>query len=254
MDGEVIDTVSITSTASLNQEVLFNDLNIDLNDGDTAEFQVFVDLNDADPTTFATGTTLYATTTGSDSDWDVEDSNGDSVTPDGAVTNSGDVLVFETEGISVDLVSTSVTKTSTADAAGEEDVGQFVIVVDITAVGADMYIDKTATEDLNRNGSGSAGTGFQWATTSNSTTGTTTVAGVVSASGSTSGDSTTDFKINEGQTRRFTLTVSLEAGNDGVTAVQLFGINYDNEDAAGVEFYTSNMSDFKTDLLTMLIM
>ncbi len=253
-DGTTIKTKTISSTASDYQEVVFDNLDLDIGEGETAEFQVFVDLHDAEPGSFATGSTLYASTTGSDAQWDVEDSEGDSVTPGGSVNNSGDLLVFETEGLEVELVSVEETKTFTAESTGQADVGQFRIVVDITAVGEDMYIDKDAAEDFDRGGTGSAGTGFQWATTSQSTTGTTTVSDVLTASGSTSGDSSNTYKINEGQTRRFTLTVNLEGDIDGVTAVQLTGINYDDADgASAAEFYNSNMSDFKTDLLTLLV-
>jgi hypothetical protein len=255
MDGEVIDTVSITATASVNQEVLFNDLNIDLSDGDTAEFEVYVDLNDHDASTFATGTTLYATTTGSDSDWDVEDANGDNITPDGAIDNSGDTLVFHTDGVEVELVSVDTSIIFAGETAGQQQVGEFVIVVDVTAVGTDIYIDKSSNEDGDRDGSDSAGDGFLWATTSESTTGTTTIADTVTASGSTSGDTSTAFKISEGQTRRFTLNVTLVGQADGVAAVQMTGINWDIDsgDSTGDNFYNSNMSDFKTGLQTLLV-
>lgn len=257
MDGTVIDTKTITSTALLSQQVLFDDLDIDLEEGDTSTFQVLVDLNNTESSgsTFATGTTLYATTTGSDANWDVEDANGDSVTPDGSVSNSGDTLVFQTEGISLELVSVSETKIFEGDTTGQRQIGEFKIVVDITAVGEDMWIDKSSQEDVNANGSGSAGTGFQWATTTESTTGTTTIASTLTASGSTSSDSATGFKINDGSTRRFTLTVTLEAGADGVAAVRLTGVNYDTDSTTSdsTSFYTSNLSDFKTDLMTLLI-
>lgn len=258
MDGEVIDTQSIGSTALDGIEVLFDNLDIEAEDGDTMTFQVLVDLNDADASTFATGTTLYATTTGSDSHWDVEDAAGDDVTPSGSVSNSGELLVFETEGISVELVSVSEEITFEGDTTGQKQVGEFTIVVDITAVGEDMYIDKSATRTGTSGaatGTGSAGNGFMYGTTSESTLGTSTISAVVTASGSTSNDTSTAFKINDGDTRRFTLTISSEAQNDGVMAWQLYGINWDTEssDTTGDEFYTSNMSDFKTDLLTMLV-
>jgi peptidoglycan hydrolase-like protein with peptidoglycan-binding domain len=260
-NGSTVDTVSIPSTATTSYTVLFEDLDIDLSDGDTDQYEVYVDLNNVDvsfPHTFATGTTLYATTSGSGAGgslWDVEDAEGDSITPDGSVTNSGELLVFQTEGITVELVSTSQEKTSSIGTNVTKEIGEFKIVVDITAVGEDMYIDKSVTADPDRSGTGSAGTGFQWATTTDSTTGSSTaIAAVVTASGSTSGDSTNTFKINDGQTRRFTLTVSLEASIDGVTAVQLMGVNWDTADgASSANFFNSNLSDFKTDLLTLLV-
>lgn len=256
-NGTQIDSKSIPASAGTSYQVLFDDLDYDIDEGDTVVFQVLVDLNDADVTTFATSSTLYATTTGSDASWDVEDSNGDAVTPDGSVSNSGDLLVFHTEGVSVELVSTSESVTFEGDGtAGQKQVGTFTIVVDITANGEDMYIDKSATRDtgLNPDGVGSAGNGFMYGTTSESTLGTSTISAVMTASGSTSGDSTNTFKINSGDTRRFTLTISSEAQNDGVMGFQLYGVNWDDEDgASSANFYTSNMSDFKTDLLTLLV-
>ncbi|MCC7500790.1 peptidoglycan-binding protein [Candidatus Nomurabacteria bacterium] len=254
-DGTTIKTKTISSTASDYQEVVFDDLDLDIEDGETAEFQVFVDLHDAEVGSFATGSTLYASTTGSDAQWDVEDAEGDDVTPGGSVNNSGDTLVFETEGIEVELVSVSEEVIFAGETSGQKQIGEFKIVVDITANGEDMYIDKSATLDTQRDGTGSAGNGFMYATTTDSTTGTSSaIAAVVTATGSTSGDSSNTFKINDGQTRRFTLTVTLEAGLDGVIGLQLFGINYDDADgASSAEFFTSNLSDFKTDLLTVLI-
>ncbi len=255
-NGTVISTKTVPASAVLGYQVLFDNLDINMDNGDVDEYEVFVDLNKTNSSgaTFATGTTLYATTTGSDANWDVEDAKGDSVTPDGSVSNSGETLVFQTEGISVKLVSVDQDKTTPLGTNVTAEVGEFKVVVDITAVGGDMWIDKDATADADRGGSGSAGTGFQWATTTQSTTGTTTVASVLTASGSTGSDSATGYKINEGSTRTFTLTVSLSADINGVVAVQLTGINYDTDSTASdsTTFYTSNLSDFKTDLLTLL--
>jgi hypothetical protein len=261
MNGKTVDTVSIPSTAGAGYTAVFDNLNLDLSEGDKAEFEVLVDLNKTGTSgaTFATGTTLYATTTGSDSNWDVEDAQGDAVTPSGSVNNSSDTLVFQTEGISVKFVSSSATKTFTAGAvAGQKDVGTFKIVVDVTAVGDDMYLDNSVSLDPNRDGSGTAGDGFLVATTTNSTTGTTTPVLVVSASDTNSGDTTGaggHYKINEGTTRRFTVSVDVQAGTNGVAAVQLTGINFtsDANDTTADNFYNSNMGDFKTDLLSLYI-
>lgn len=261
MDGKTIKTKTIPSsaTAETGYQVLFDNLNLDISEDDTASFEVYVDLNNADYTTFATGTTLYATTTGNDGAWDVEDANGDSVTPSGSVNNSSDTLVFQTAGISATFVSSSATKSFTADSSAERDIGTFKIVFDVTAVGGDMYIDNDVAKDFDRNGTGSSATGFQYATTSNSTTGSSTTP-YISASGTNSGDvsgASGYYKINEGDTRRFTLSVDVQANSgvaSGVAGVQLTGINFSDTTTLGTNFYNSNMGDFKTDLLSLYSM
>lgn len=159
-------------------------------------------------------------------------------------------------GIAVELVSISEEVIFAGETTGQKQIGEFKIVMDITALGSDIYIDKSATRDAEGDGVGSAGSGFMWSTTTESTTGTTSIAAVTTAAGSTSGDFAYAFKINEGQTRRLTLTVTLEAGMDGVAGIRLFGINWtsDSADTTPDNFYTADMEDFKTDLLTLLVL
>jgi hypothetical protein len=253
-DGSVVESKTITSTALLSQQIVFDDLDIVIEDGETAEFEVFVDLNDHDASTFATGTTLYATTTGSDAAWDVEDAAGDSVTPDGSVSNSGELLTFYIDGVSVSLVSASATRISVADASGENDVGEFKLVFDVTAIGSDIYLDRTVTD---YDGANTAGDGFTWATTSDTsstmaTTSSNILSETISAGDTNSSDTTLIYKINEGQTRRFTLTVVVTAGGaDGSVAIELNAVNWTQDvgDATPDNFYTSGLDDFRTDLL-----
>jgi hypothetical protein len=246
MDGETLDTVSIPASAGTSYQALFEDIDVELDENDTATFQVVVDLNDTDVTTFATGTTLYATTTGSNAAWDVEDDQGEEVTPDGSVT--GELMTFHEDTVEAELVSATASRIFTADDAGEADQAQFKIKFDVTALGEDMYIDRTVTGGQ-LDGVGAAGSGFQWATTSDSTTGTSTSASI-SAADSDSSDTTTLYKINEGDTRTFTLTVTATASQDGYVGVQLTGINWTTTagDSAAPNFYTSHLEDFKTDL------
>ena len=250
-DGKTLDTVSITSTSALTYQALFEDLDYTIAEDKTVEFTVEVDLNDSDVSTFATGTTLYATTTGSTAAWDVEDAEGDDVTVGGSLT--GETMTFYEDSISATLVSVAKSKSFSADASGEKDIGHYDIVFKIKALGADMYIDRTVTSDPDRNGSGTTGTGFQWATTSDSTTGTTTVSATISAADTETADTTGVYKINEGDERTFTLAVELEAGIDGSAAVQLTGINWSTDAAPTTGFYTTNLDDFKTTLQTLLV-
>jgi hypothetical protein len=203
-------------------------------------------------TTFATGTTLRASVDGSDSDWDIEDANGETVNPDGSVT--GNLMTFYEDTVTAKLTSTSATRTFTADDTGEADQAEYKIKFSVTAVGDDMYIDRSVTVDPDRNGSGAAGSGFQWATTSD-TTATVSTAASVSAADTDSDDTATLYKINEGDTRTFTLTVTASALADGFAGVQLTGINWTTTagDSSAANFYTSNLDDFKTDLVFLNI-
>lgn len=251
VDGKTLDTVTIPTSAGTSYQALFEDLDYTIANGKTVTFDVVVDLNDTDVTTFATGTTLYATTTGSNSAWDVEDEEGDSVTPSGSLT--GNSMTFYEDSIGVTLVSVAKSKSFSADASGEKDIGKYDITFKIKAIGADMYIDRDVTADPNRDGSGASASGFQWATTTDSTTGTTTTSATVSATDTKTGDTTSYYKINDGSERTFTVSVELEAGIDGVAAVQLTGINWSTTSTLGTQFYTTNLDDFKTTLQTLYI-
>lgn len=194
MDGEVIDTVSVTGSATFFQ-ALFDDLDIDLQDGDTASFEVLADLNDADVDTFATGTTLYATTTASNAAWDVEDANGDNVTPDGG-TVTGGTLTFETDGINVEWVSESAV-TTVVDGS-DNDYATFTMKVDVTAFEEDVFISTAgATAYTYQIEDASTGTVIS------TSTATTTV---ISSSADTSGSS---YQVNAGTTEDFTFTVTI---------------------------------------------
>jgi hypothetical protein len=247
MDGQTVDTVSIPASASKDYQVLFSDLDIDIAEGDTAEFSVYLDLNDADVSTFATSSTLYATTTGSNAAWDVEDEAGDSVTPGGSVSNSNDLITFHTEGLQVTLVSTDEEKSFSADDAGEQDQATYTIVFDVKALEEDIYLDRTVTRD-DATAGGTAGDGFMWATTTDSSTGTSSVAATISVADSSAEYSTTQYKVSAGSTERFTLQVVLEAKADGFAAVKLTAVNWttNSADTTPDNFFTSGLSDFKT--------
>jgi peptidoglycan hydrolase-like protein with peptidoglycan-binding domain len=245
VDGKTLDTVTIPSSAGVSYQALFEDIDYTVDNGDTVTFDVVVDLNDTDLTTFASGTTLYATSSNVAA-WDAEDEQGDSITPDGSAT--GETMTFFEDSIVVTLDSVTTTK-STSDTSGVGDQATFKIKFDVKAVGDDMYLDRSVTADFGRDGSGAAGSGFQFATTSDSTTGTTTVQSI-SASDTDTDDTATLYKIDEGKTRTFTLTVVATAGIDGFVGVQLTGINWTTVAGSAVapNFYTSNLNDFKSDL------
>ncbi len=209
-DGKTIDSISVPASAGMFYLATFDNLDEDIDEGDTAEFEVYVDLNDADLTTFASGTTMYATTTASDSGWDVEDSNGDDVTPDGG-TVTGGTMTFRTGGLSVESRSTSAQSFPQETVANSY--ATYTISFDVTAFDDDAYIYNGAASSTAAS-TASQGVGYDieggW------TGGTESP--VLSSTADTSGSY---FVVEEGQTETFTLTVTLNATTTGTYAVEL---------------------------------
>lgn len=209
MDGDVIDTISIPSTATTTYLAIFDDLDIELGDGETAEFKVFVDLNDADLTTFASGTTMTATTTASHGDWDVEDDQGDSVTPSGG-TVTGGTQTYRTGGVSVASDSTSATAfpQDTAD----NSYATYTITFEVSATDEDAYIYNGAASTTI---SATVGVGYDIEST-------TWPGGTESAVLTSSADMSGNYwVVDEGTTEEFTLTVTLNATSTGTYSVEL---------------------------------
>lgn len=247
--SKTLKTKTIPSSAGLYEEIVFDNLDLEINDDSTETFTVVADIRKLDGN-FGQGDSVTASTTASMSGWDVEDERGDSVEPTGSVT--GGTLYFFTSGISVKLVSVNESKTFRAGEAGQADIGEFKITFDVTAIGDDIYLDRSTTRTEN----GVAGDGFTWATTTETTTGLTVVASYISSPSSDSNDTDNLYRVREDQTRRFTATVALEADQNGVAAVRLTGINWttDSSDVTPDNFYTVNLSDLKTGIMTLLVL
>jgi peptidoglycan hydrolase-like protein with peptidoglycan-binding domain len=243
IDGESFDAESYTGTGSTTEITFDIDGDFTITADEVATAVLIADFENMDVTA-REGATIVASTTADDIDAEGKD--------DIAVTGSdveGETHSLRTEGLDVTYVSDDTTKTFTADETGEKDKVKYEVTFKVMAVGDNMYLDRTVTRDDTTAG-GSAGDGFMWATTSDSTTGTTTVSGVVSAEDTDSDDTATKFYIAEGEEREFTIAITLESGTDGVAAVKLTALNWttDSADATPDNFHTTSLDDFKTDL------
>ena len=243
IDGEEFDDWSYGDSTGTEVTLNFDidgDYAIEAGERVAAELQI--EFKKLDGVNYAEGETITATTTATG--WDVE--GADDVTPTGSA--SGETHTIRTGGLDVAYVSDATSKTFTADDAGEKDRIEYEIVFEVTALEDDVYLDRTVTRD-NTVAGGSAGDGFMWATSSDSTTGTTSTSAIVSAEDTDSSDTATKFYVAEGETREFTLTVTLEAGIDGAAGVILTAINWttDSTDATPNEFHTTGLEDYKTD-------
>ncbi|QQR82849.1 peptidoglycan-binding protein [Candidatus Campbellbacteria bacterium] len=260
-DGEEIGSENVPTTSGATETITFTDLNYTLPAGDKVVFVVkanFLSLADA----LDAGDTIKAEMSGTEVDLiDAEDEAGEALTSgDLTGTALGEASVVYDSGIAVKLVGNpTAVRTFTADAAGEDDQGEYKIVFDVTAFDDDMYIDASTLDYVGA--ADAAGQGVVFATSTSA--GQPVVSSkVLSAQGTETKDSAGSFWIEDGQTRRFTLTVILTADTtptDGSSVVSIRSINWADAttaEAAGgvvdgdfVNYYTFNLDEFKTDPL-----
>jgi len=260
MDGEEIATVAMstdciedgTGCADVGTEetYFFDDLDLDLTAGNDYEFVVAVDIyGDTDtPGNVAPGNTLFARFSETETDlsqFDVVDEAGDELA-DGDKTGAvvGESSEVRDVGITVALVGTPTAVKSAGDAsATQSDSGLFTITFDVTAFGADMYVDSTAPD----------------ATGGSTESNLTIVPGVANQSGdltctisSPSGATeATSFLVQEDETERFAITCNVIDGTvdlyDAFFSVALQNLAYAVTDAQTANLdYTFNLEDFKT--------
>lgn len=248
MNGEEIasKTLDTSDTADDSDTVTFKDLDLTLRAGRTYKFSVAVDII---PTSgvLDNGDTIKAST--EVADIVAEDPNGDELeTSKLTGTAVGEPHAVYDAGIKVTFVSASANRSFVADATGESDTGEYKITFDVTAFDGDFRIDKSA--EVPDDGSDDAGQGVvaNLAISAADTTGWT-ITGNLSSNTTDSGDDAYTFKVKEGTTRRFTLTVSVTPDEDSFVAVYLASINWGsvkNEDTND-NYYTFNLNNFRTD-------
>ncbi len=228
----------------------FDDLNIDISAGDTAEFKVTVDFKSTGDVDLDNGDTISAQLSGTEVDAiEATDEAGDDVTTsDLTGTAVGEASAAYDAGIMVTYTDSSAERTFTADASGEDDQGTFKVQFDVTAFDGDMYIDKSS-EVANAN---AAGQGVEFSVTS--TAGTPVLSSNLLESDTTKvQDNSNVFYVKEGTTRHFTLTVIYAADStptDGSAYIKVESINWGTaNDNTNANYYEFNLNDFKTDAL-----
>lgn len=217
--------------------ITFDDLDFDIEAGDTVDFEIRADINGTDD--YNEGDTITASITSDNrSAMDVENEEGDQIADsDRSGTATGEAQEFRSEGISVSLVSVSDSVNSDAT------LGTYTIKFKVTAVGDEAYV-------------GTAVTKYTYAL-ENASSGATTAgvsAAITNGGGSGNSTSTTtggNWKINEGTSVTLTLQVFGNGGSlaGGAYRAVLSAIGWDSSDAdaALANSYTSNMDDFHTD-------
>jgi peptidoglycan hydrolase-like protein with peptidoglycan-binding domain len=259
-DGATV--IATDASTSVDGTPDFSSLNIDISAGTTKVLSIWVKVNPVLASNVVAGDSISAVVNSITATTGTSFTSA-SITP----TVTGNAQTLYDDGIAVSLVSKTATKTVSPDTATTTDSGSYVINFDVTAVGADMYIDKSSLVDATAGTLGTtAGQGTEFRISKNGTAvdaATTTYAApssILTADGSTSGDEATSFKVAEGTTRSFHLTVAFSLGNsagtdsDGFYRVAIDSINWDTDgttDATPDKFYTFGLGDYVTPDLTL---
>lgn len=256
IDGERVDSLSVPSTATTTSLLTFDDFDYTISAGDKVDVEVRADLNDLEGD-FAEGDTLsvqFGEAESGNSGFTPEDEQGNSLTDSertGGVV--GDAHTFYDNGILVSLVSTN-TSENAVDGVNNDYVN-LTIVFSVTAFGQTAYIPNVATDmsssTSSTGGAPSTAQGIGYHLQYNTS-------GVASSSvtevlTSTAQERTNSFQVNQGETKNFTLKVTVANSADPIIdstqyRAVLTGINFAASDSAtGAKVFTSNLqNDFKT--------
>lgn len=235
-DGEELDSIS-TEDDDTSDDLVFEDLDFTIDAGDTVVFTISVDINDLDATgghEVADGDTIQVSV-GADAAWDIEDETGESVgTADITGTAAADAHGIYDVGIMAAFDRATATATPSG-VATVDDTGTFKIYFDVTAFDSDIYVDGTIIADE------TGGATYQDIDAST----TSVAAGVIECSSCETAANST-FKVKEGQTREFVVTIA-GSGADVFASASLTSILYATTPIDGDTLYTFNMTDYKTD-------
>lgn len=243
--GEEYTESVISIVGGSSNSVTFDNLDLDIEAGDTVEFEVIVDVQDIDGS-FTEGDTLEANVTSTNRDYiDVENEEGDQLSDSSekSGTATGEAQEFRTEGIMVSLVSTSTDVT--AGNSTNDDLGQFTIKFKVKAMGDSIYVSSLAAASLNTTGTGTV-VGVERA-------GTATIGGVSVTVVNTTDDDLTavgNYLIEDGEEETFEMTATVQlptAGTAGQFRALIRAIDWSTTDVSTpTDTYTSNLDAFKT--------
>lgn len=249
-----IKSKSIPSSAGTYAQVVFDNVDLMVDEGDTETYSIVADIHKLDGD-FEEGDSLVASTTASLSGWDIEDAQGEDVNPTGSVT--GGTLNFFVNGIQAKFGSATAERRN-ASVAGDADSVDFTIKFSVTAIGdEDIYLDGDVVQGVVAPTTATAG--LSWATTTDSTSGTGEYTALLTPDNGYRSDDTNAagdkrLKIESGQTRNFTFKVSIPAEDDNVNlGVRITGLKWDTTNQDNMtRLYNFNLSSFTTQTVTGL--
>jgi hypothetical protein len=258
IDGTTVDSTSadVTGGTTATAVVTFDvdgDVTIDAGERVKAELQLrFKALATGDE-----GATVKGEiTTANVNDIDAEGADDLANTPVDQLTGSaaGEEHQLLTEGVYAEIVSTDA-DTTVKD--GVDDTGTFVVKFDVTAFEKDYFINNVGTRATATVAVIPATGAIYRIVDSNGAaydvTGATSTANAVLSA--TADEESNEFKVNDGETETFTLTVTFTPGDDDVNKsyrLELLGLVYSEAAAGAAMFHTASPdTDFRTDYVNI---
>ena len=252
MDGEKVGSETVTSTMDTNREIPFDDLDLDLEAGETYEFEVRVDLAKADGTNYSSGETLGMDVGSADVDdtakWIVEDENGDTVAAtDRSGSASGDNHTLRTTGVQIELGSTSVLEVVDGNSTAAN-YGKFTMEVKVTAIGDTLYVLETAASSTSALTTSGLQYVFENSSGSQVYTASSTSASFSHKSGGTVDGSS--IRIDEGQTVTFEFVGTYDPTSAGQVRTRVVGVGFGTANTGtGSSESATPVNDYRTGLL-----
>ncbi len=248
IDGqEFSETVSSANSCNAaNCTVVFDKLDTTIKAGDSVDVTVSADIKGVG-STLTSGDTLRAdinSTQRNAAVIAVGDSEGDDLgtsSTDRVGTVTGENQGFYNEGITVTSVAgNTATANGMDDSTANNAYGTFAIKFKVTAIGQDIYLDKTVAASSSTSASAS---GDNRVLVIDPSGDSVTGSGVITHTDSNSEVLSNTFKIQNGQTAAFTLTVNSTTNPDSFVQAVLYGLEYSTSgnDATGNGVYTLDM-------------
>jgi len=221
--GDVVSTVylmkgsSVLSTKSVTNGVsttTFTNLNQTIAKDATANYTIKVDLNGTG-SAYAEGTTITASST--TYGWDIQDDNGNSVTPTGSVT--GNDVTLRSIGLVASANPVAATATKSGNGTNTQETGSFTFTFDAQAFGADMYVSSTTN-------------GFTPITVYD-TTGTATTTTAYSITSTATRSAGNNYVIYSGTTKPITISFT-KLGQNGYVYAKLTTLKFGTSDVTAL--------------------
>ncbi|MCA9366402.1 peptidoglycan-binding protein [Candidatus Kaiserbacteria bacterium] len=215
VDGDEVGSDSPSASGALE----FKNLGIDIDADDTVQLTAKVVFNGTDD--YTEGDEVFLTF---NAVTDAEDANGNDegdITGSNPTDFSSDTFTLRSEGLALELVSVDEEKDA-ASFSGDTDTGIFTFEIEVTAFGANFYMDEDAANvdfDLLVGGSAVAAA---------SSTATLDISGADTAG-------VADYKIAKGDTVTLTLTVETASDVSGSAKVRVNSVAYSAADDANEE-------------------
>ena len=189
------------------------------------------------------GVEVYATSTGS---FNVADGADDLSGSQLSGSATGETHTLRTEGAVTEFVSSTETLKANTDSTTADDEGVFTIKVDVTAFETDLWINKTAASGTTM---GTAGVNFIVEDANGNQVGAGTSSASLTSTADTDG---TRFKVNEGETETFTLTVNYDPTTAGFYQVQFHSVNWAKSNAnPTTQQATVPAADYESDQISI---